>query len=897
MDSVDLTGYATETFVTNKIEEASLGSKVDLSGYATKADLNNKANVSHTHTKSDITDLSIPTKTSQLTNDSGFIVSIPSEYVTETELSAKGYATETYVQNKIAEASLSGGEVDLSGYATKDDLNTKADKTAIPTKVSQLTNDKGYLTSIPSEYVTETELSAKGYLTDHQDISMKADKTELHSHSNKTVLDEITSTKVTEWNNKSNFDGNYNSLTNKPTIPTVDVNKSYVDTELSKKSDKTHNHDTVYAPINHEHSQYLTSVPSEYVTDEELNAKGYLTSHQDISGKADKSYVDTQLSKKSDTTHNHSYNDLTDKPTIPSAYTLPAATSTTLGGIKVGSGLTINNGVLSTTNNSTGNVDGTVSSSSLNLGIINVKDYGAVGDGSTDDTAAIKSAIAAMCAKATATKLNSWRAMMPVLFFPEGRYVISEKGALNCQTSAVMGYNIKGAGYHSTEIYYTYDSASDSDGGYLLVNGSTENNWFGFSYIEDISIRGANGTQNFWQVKSREGSPQANRFSRVCFFDLNNCVTVTYGTQNYNADLFRFESCRCSEISGHVFGVEGSKNSQSVVHTFRDCDFENITGKVIEMYSGGTIEVRGGSWIAKKNGRFFHFDDTSGSGIGLSNRNISIYGTKFEYQYYDNSDSNTDYYTLFYNNSRMIMYFYGCNMTQFGYTSNAANAKANYGYIGIMGSVNFFNCQIPKCLGIKTDPTLSVALENIDQRPMIKFKDCLLYDTLDKIVSQVSNNEYQGGAYTDVIAEDCYYASTGSSNAIHVNTQLNQAYGNRAIPTKKKMVVLTRSTNFITSLPCGGNSFTYAFPKDSIITDITIYFRKLPGVSTSYTINITNSNGSVLATGTHIGSDANASIKTEVFEVVESDSYLLTITGTGENSNGGIGGFVAVEYY
>ena len=823
MDSVDLTGYATKTFVTNKIEEASLGGEVDLSGYATKVDLNTKADKT-----------AIPTKVSQLTNDKGYLISIPSEYVTETELSDKGYATETYVQNKIAEASLSGGEVDLSGYATKDDLNTKADKTAIPTKVSQLTNDKGYLTSIPSEYVTETELSAKGYLTDHQDISMKADKTELHNHSNKTVLDGITSAKVTEWNNKSNFDGNYNSLTNKPTIPTVDVNKSY---------------------------------------------------------------VDTQLSKKSDTTHNHSYNDLTDKPTIPSAYILPTATSTTLGGIKVGSGLTINDGVLSTTNNSTGNGDGTVSSSSLNLGIINVKDYGAVGDGSTDDTAAIKSAIAAMCAKATATKLNSWRAMMPVLFFPEGRYVISEKGALNCQTYAVMGYNIKGAGYHSTEIYYTYDSASDSDGGYLLVNGSTENNWFGYSYIEDISIRGANGTQNFWQIKSREGSPQANRFSRVCFFDLNNCVTVTYGTQNYNSDLFRFESCRCSEISGHVFGVEGSKNSQSVVHTFRDCDFEKVSGKVIEMHSGGTIEVRGGSWIAKQNGRFFHFDDTSGGGIGLTNRNISIYGTKFEYQYYDNSDSNTDYYTLFYNDSRMIMYFYGCNMTQFSYTSNATNAKANYGYIGIMGAVNFFNCQIPKCLGIKTNPTLSVALENIDQRPMIKFKDCLLYDTLDKIVSQVKNNEYQGGAYTDVIAEDCYYASTGSSNAIHVNTQLNQAYGNRAIPTKKKMVVLTCSTNFVTSLPCGGNSFTYAFPKGSIITDITIYFRKLPGVSTSYTINITNSNGSVIATGTHVGSDANSSVKTEVFEVVESDNYLLTVTGNGTNSNGGIGGFVAVEYY
>ena len=46
----------------------------------------------------------------------------------------------------------------------------------IPTKTSELTNDSGFLTSVPSEYVTETELDSKGYLTEHQDISGKADK-------------------------------------------------------------------------------------------------------------------------------------------------------------------------------------------------------------------------------------------------------------------------------------------------------------------------------------------------------------------------------------------------------------------------------------------------------------------------------------------------------------------------------------------------------------------------------------------------------------------------------------------------------------------------------------------------------------------------------------------------
>ena len=84
-----------------------------------------------------------------------------------------------------------GKDVDLSNYATKQE---------IPTKLSQLTNDKGYL-------------------TEHQDLSDYAKKVELHSHSNKSVLDGITNAKVTEWNNKSTFSGSYTDLTNKPVIP------------------------------------------------------------------------------------------------------------------------------------------------------------------------------------------------------------------------------------------------------------------------------------------------------------------------------------------------------------------------------------------------------------------------------------------------------------------------------------------------------------------------------------------------------------------------------------------------------------------------------------------------------------------------------------------------------
>lgn len=78
----------------------------------------------------------IPTKTSQLTNDSGFLTAIPSEYVTESELNAKGYLTQ---------------HQDLSTYAKKAD---------VPTKTSQLTNDSGFL-------------------TEHQDLSSYAKKTDV----------------------------------------------------------------------------------------------------------------------------------------------------------------------------------------------------------------------------------------------------------------------------------------------------------------------------------------------------------------------------------------------------------------------------------------------------------------------------------------------------------------------------------------------------------------------------------------------------------------------------------------------------------------------------------------------------------------------------------------------
>ena len=81
----------------------------------------------------------IPTKTSELTNDSGFITSIPEEYVTNTEMTA-------YAQPK--------GDYALKSELFSKSYNDLTDKPTIPTKTSELTNDSGFITSIPAQYAT-----------------------------------------------------------------------------------------------------------------------------------------------------------------------------------------------------------------------------------------------------------------------------------------------------------------------------------------------------------------------------------------------------------------------------------------------------------------------------------------------------------------------------------------------------------------------------------------------------------------------------------------------------------------------------------------------------------------------------------------------------------------------
>ena len=162
-DLVNDSGYVTESVVDNKINNAQLngGSNIDLSNYATKSEIPTKTS-QLTNDSGYITNAALPTmptRTSDLVNDSGFITSVPSEYITESELSSKNYANKDYVTSAINNAQLNGGggtpNIDVSIYATKNDLADYVSKAEMPSKVSSFTNDAGYVT----ESVVDTKIS------------------------------------------------------------------------------------------------------------------------------------------------------------------------------------------------------------------------------------------------------------------------------------------------------------------------------------------------------------------------------------------------------------------------------------------------------------------------------------------------------------------------------------------------------------------------------------------------------------------------------------------------------------------------------------------------------------------------------------------------------------------
>ena len=208
----------------------------------------------------------IPTEyiTETLLTAKNYLTTIPAEYITETELTAKNYLT-TIPAEYITETELTAKNYLTTipaEYITETELTAKNYLTIIPAEYiteTELTA-KNYLTTIPVEYITETELTAKNYLTTIPTEYIT--ETELTAKNYLTTIptEYITETELTAKNYLTTIPTEYiteTELTAKNYLTTIPT-EYITETELTDKN-------------------YLTTIPTEYITETELTAKNYLT--------------------------------------------------------------------------------------------------------------------------------------------------------------------------------------------------------------------------------------------------------------------------------------------------------------------------------------------------------------------------------------------------------------------------------------------------------------------------------------------------------------------------------------------------------------------------------------------------------------------------------------------
>ena len=160
----------------------------------------------------------------------------------------------------------------LDVLETKEDKDTKYDDTEVKRRLTELEGKPALDTSV---FITEEKLNEKGYLTQHQDLSNYALKSEIPQPYNDSTLNE----RVTALENRPTTGGSVDTsnLATKQELATA-VTKDELEAKNYVTTDELNNKGylTTHQPLdNLVTKEELNS--KGYVTDEVLNSKGYLT--------------------------------------------------------------------------------------------------------------------------------------------------------------------------------------------------------------------------------------------------------------------------------------------------------------------------------------------------------------------------------------------------------------------------------------------------------------------------------------------------------------------------------------------------------------------------------------------------------------------------------------------
>ena len=336
----------------------------------------------------------IPTKTSELTNDSGFITTANIPTKTSDLVNDSGFISEETEPQFTSSPAHGITSQDIEDWNNKSDFSGSyddlSDKPSIPSKTSDLVNDSGFVSAsdlstvattgdyndlsnkptIPTDYVsylpqelTEDQkgqvrsnigAGASSFSGDYNDLTNKPTipsktsdlvndsgfiTTETEPQFTSSPAHGITSTDITNWDNKSDFSGSYNDLTDKPSIPAPQVNSDWnsnsgVSQILNKPTlatvatsgdyDDLTNKPTIPDPQVQADWTESDSTKASYIKNKPSLPSAQIQSDWNQTNSSEVDYIKNKPTNVSDfnndagySTFSGDYDDLTDKPSIP----------------------------------------------------------------------------------------------------------------------------------------------------------------------------------------------------------------------------------------------------------------------------------------------------------------------------------------------------------------------------------------------------------------------------------------------------------------------------------------------------------------------------------------------------------------------------------------------------